>query len=159
MIVPFETTGTIRTIIWKPGLNNTDVSRSVMAAKCSQVFLLYFWVLCEISIILRLFLLILQMYNFVVSKIFFREKLLKTGLNNVCACAKIKSNFRAKRFAKRTFMFSWMTTTGKRRKFSIILSPKRKYISLMMWKMTIWTLWSLHRSFFVKICRGLPVTQ
>ena len=48
-----------------------------------------------------------------------------------------------------SFMFSWMTTTG-RRKFSIILAPKRKYVPLMMWKMTIWTLWSLQRSFFVK---------
>ena len=64
-----------------------------------------------------------------------------TGLNNVCACAKIKSNFRANVMCG-SFMFSCMTTTGKRRKFSIILAPKRKYIPLMMWKMTIWTLWS-----------------
>ena len=57
-----------------------------------------------------------------------------------------------------SFMFSWMTTTGKRRKFSIILAPKRKYIPLMMWKMTIWTLWSLHRNFLVKICREYKKT-
>ena len=66
-----------------------------------------------------------------------------TGLNNVCACAKIKSNFRAnaREWAANvmcgSFMFSCMTTTGKRQKFSIILAPKRKYIPLMMWKMTI----------------------
>ena len=74
----FSPLRTIGTIIWKPGY----VSRSVMAAKCSQVFLLYFWVLCEISIILRLFLLILQMHNFVVSKITPKHEWVSQGVRD-----------------------------------------------------------------------------